>query len=179
MWGTQSQAMPLFVNDVNYSVGGVIINSTQLLVLALAIVIMLILMVFVNKTKLGMAMRAVALDQSTCGLMGVNVNFIIALTFAVGSMLGAVSGIMMSSYYGVVYPTMGDLVGTKGFAAVVLGGAGSIPGAVVGGLLIGVIECLAGSLISAQAKEMTAFLVLILVLLVKPSGLLGKDVVKE
>ncbi len=179
MWGTQSQAMPLFVKDVNYSVGGVIINSTQLLVLALAIVIMLILMVFVNKTKLGMAMRAVALDQSTCGLMGVNVNFIIALTFAVGSMLGAVSGIMMSSYYGVVYPTMGDLVGTKGFAAVVLGGAGSIPGAVVGGLLIGVIECLAGALISAQAKEMTAFLVLILVLLVKPSGLLGKDVVKE
>ena len=124
-------------------------------------------------------MRAVALDQPTCGLMGININAIISLVFALGSALGTLSAIMMASYYSSIYATMGSLIGTKGFCAVVLGGAGSIPGAMLGGVLIGLIESVAGAVFNAQVKEASSFIILILVLLLKPSGILGKDVSKE
>lgn len=179
IWGTRSLSMPSFVEKKTLSFGSFIINSMQLWILCIAIVIMLLLTLLINKTKIGMAMRAVALDQPTSSLMGINVDMTITLTFALGSALGAVSGIMMASYYGVIYSTLGSLIGTKGFAAVVLGGAGSIPGAMLGGLIIGIIESIAGALFNAQIKEAVAFIILILVLLFKPSGILGKDVTKE
>ena len=180
IWGTQSQSMPAMVkNNVTYTIGSVTFNTTQLLVTIIAFIIMFLLVLLVNKTKLGTSIRAVSQDRDTAELMGVNVNKTVSMTFVIGSALGAISAIMMASYYSVIYPTMGDIIGTKGFAAVVLGGAGSIPGAMIGGLAIGVIECLAGTIFSAQVREAAAFIVLIVVLLVNPSGLLGKEVVKE
>ncbi|MCR4607833.1 MAG: branched-chain amino acid ABC transporter permease [Oscillospiraceae bacterium] len=179
IWGTRSLSMPIFTNVKTFNIGSIIINSKQIWILVIATVIMVLLTLLINKTKLGMAMRAVALDQSTSALMGVNVNRTISATFAIGSALGAMSGIMMAAYYGVIYSTLGGLIGTKGFAAVVLGGAGSIPGAMLGGMLIGIIESIAGTVFNAQVKDAVAFVVLILVLLFKPSGILGKDVMKD
>lgn len=178
VWGTRSLPMPSAVNMKNYGIGSININTMQIFILVVTALVMAFLGILVNKTRIGTAMRAVSLDQKTSGLMGINVNMIISITFALGSAIGALSGILMASYYGSVYSTMGDLIGTKGFAAVVLGGAGSIPGAVIGGFLIGIIESLAGAILGSQAREISAFIVLVLVLLFKPSGLMGKDFTK-
>lgn len=180
IWGTQSQSMPsMIANNTIYNIGSVTFNTTQLIVTIIGFVVMALLALLVNKTKLGTSIRAVSQDRDTAELMGINVNKTVSMTFLIGSALAAMSAIMMASYYSTIYPSMGDLIGTKGFAAVVLGGAGSIPGAMIGGLAIGVIECLAGAIFSAQVREAAAFIVLIAVLLVKPSGILGKEVVKE
>ena len=179
IWGTRSLSMPSFVEDKSYNIGGSVINSVQIWTMGISFVIMLLLTILINKTKIGAAIRAVALDQSTCSLMGINVNATISLVFAIGSGLGALSGILMASYYSSIYSTMGSFIGTKGFAAVVLGGAGSMPGAMLGGILIGLIESFTGAIFNAQIKEAAPFVVLILVLLFKPSGILGKDVTKE
>ena len=180
IWGTQSQSMPsMIANNTIYNIGSVTFNTTQLIVTIIGFVVMALLALLVNKTKLGTSIRAVSQDRDTAELMGINVNKTVSMTFLIGSALAAMSAIMMASYYSTIYPSMGDLIGTKGFAAVVLGGAGSIPGAMIGGLAIGVIECLAGAIFSAQVREAAAFIVLIEVLLVKPSGILGKEVVKE
>jgi branched-chain amino acid transport system permease protein len=179
IWGTEPQRMSEFSDVSIFSIGGIIFNSTQIWILILAILMMIALQILLRKTRVGMAMRAVALDRNTAGLMGVNTNSIISFTFAVGSGLGAVSAIMMATYYGALYPTMGGVVGMKGFTAVVLGGPGSIPGAMVGGVAMGVIESLAGAVFNAQARDAVSFIVLIIVLMVKPSGLFGKELVKE
>ena len=180
IWGTQSQSMPAMIaNNTIYNIGSVTFNTTQLIVTVIGFVVMALLALLVNKTKLGTSIRAVSQDRDTAELMCINVNKTVSMTFLIGSALAAMSAIMMTSYYSTIYPSMGDLIGTKGFAAVVLGGAGSIPGAMIGGLAIGVIECLAGAIFSAQVREAAAFIVLIAVLLVKPSGILGKEVVKE
>ena len=179
IWSTRTLAMPSFVENKSYTIGGAVINTIQIWIVVVAVVIMILLTLLINKTKIGTAMRAVALDQPTCGLMGININAIISLVFALGSALGTLSAIMMASYYSSIYATMGSLIGTKGFCAVVLGGAGSIPGAMLGGVLIGLIESVAGAVFNAQVKEASSFIILILVLLLKPSGILGKDVSKE
>lgn len=169
IWGTQSQSMPAMIaNNTIYNIGSVTFNTTQLIVTVIGFVVMALLALLVNKTKLGTSIRAVSQDRDTAELMGINVNKTVSMTFLIGSALAAMSAIMMASYYSTIYPSMGDLIGTKGFAAVVLGGAGSIPGAMIGGLAIGVIECLAGAIFSAQVREAAAFIVLIAVLLVKP-----------
>lgn len=179
LFGTRSLSMPTFVENTSYRIGPAVVNSIQIWILGIGLVMMVLLTFIINKTKMGTAMRAVSLDQSTSALMGINVNRTISFTFAIGSALGAISGIMMASYYTVVYSTMGSLIGTKGFSAVVLGGAGSIPGAMLGGILIGLIESFAGTLFNANVREAASFVVLIFVLLFKPSGILGKDVTKE
>lgn len=179
VWGTAPHQMPSFGETQYWEFGDVIINSMQLWIFGLAVLIMVMLTIFLNKTKTGLAMRSIALDRDTAALMGINVDRTISGVFALGSGLGAVSAIMMALYYGALYSTMGSTIGTKGFAAVVLGGAGSIPGAMIGGLLLGLIESIAGTLLTAQMKDAVSALVLILVLVIKPSGILGKDVVKE
>lgn len=179
VWGTAPHQMPAIGETQYWEIGNVIINSMQLWIFSLAVLIMVLLTLFLNKTKAGLAMRSIALDRDTAALMGINVDRTISGVFALGSGLGAVSAIMMALYYGALYSTMGSTIGTKGFAAVVLGGAGSIPGAMIGGLLLGLIESIAGTLLTAQLKDAVSALVLILVLVIKPSGLLGKDVVKE
>ena len=142
----------------------------------LGVVIMLGLTAFTGKSKMGKAMRACSEDRGAAQLMGINVNATISMTFAIGSALAAIAGVLLCSYSPVLQPTTGSMPGIKAFTAAVFGGIGSIPGAFLGGLLLGVIEAMAQAYISTQLSNTILFAVLIVVLLVKPSGLLGKYV---
>ena len=140
------------------------------------IIIMIALTVFTGKTKVGKAMRAVSEDKGAAELMGINVNRTISMTFAIGSALAAIAGVLLCSSYPVLMPTTGSMPGIKAFTAAVFGGIGSIPGAMIGGLLLGVIEILGKAYVSTELGDAFVFAVLIVVLLVKPTGLLGKKV---
>lgn len=153
-----------------------IISGEAIVTIAACIVIMVGLILFVNKTKAGQAMQAVSEDRGAAQLMGINVNGTIALTFAIGSALAAVAGALMCSAYPSLTPYTGTMPGIKAFVAAVFGGIGSIPGAFVGGILIGIIETLGKAYISSQLSDAILFAILIVVLLVKPSGLLGKNI---
>ena len=157
------------------SVGSLKIKVSTIVTLLAATAIMVSLTLFVHKTKAGKAMLAVAEDRDAARLMGINVNAIITLTFAIGSALAAVAGVFYLLGSPAVYPTLGSMPGIKAFTAAVIGGIGSIPGAMVGGLLLGIIECICGA-VPALSKYTIAveFVLLIVILLVKPSGILGK-----
>ena len=135
-----------------------------------------VLTLFTNRSKAGTAMRAVSEDKGAAQLMGINVNTTISLTFAIGSGLAAIAGVLLCSAYPTLMPTTGSMPGIKAFTAAVFGGIGSIPGAFIGGILLGVIEIFAGAYISTQLSNAIVFAVLIIVLLVKPDGLLGKHI---
>ena len=152
------------------------ISYVALLTITACVVIMLGLTAFTGKSKMGKAMRACSEDRGAAQLMGINVNATISMTFAIGSALAAIAGVLLSSYSPVLQPTTGSMPGIKAFTAAVFGGIGSIPGAFLGGLLLGVIEAMAQAYISTQLSNTILFAVLIVVLLVKPSGLLGKYV---
>ena len=152
------------------------ISYVALLTVVACIVIMLALTTFTSKSKMGKAMRACSEDRGAAQLMGINVNRTISMTFAIGSALAAVAGVVLCSYSPVLKPTTGSMPGIKAFTAAVFGGIGSIPGAFLGGLLLGIIEAMAQAYISTQLSNAILFAVLIVVLLVKPSGLLGKYV---
>lgn len=158
------------------SLGGLVINVYTLVTLVVAIVIMVALTLFINKTRTGKAMLAVSEDRDAALLMGIDVNKIISVTFAVGAALAAIAGAFYILETRSVSPTLGSLPGIKAFTAAVFGGIGSIPGAFLGGLLLGIIEALAKAYISTQLANSIVFAVLIVVLLVKPAGLLGKIV---
>jgi branched-chain amino acid transport system permease protein len=148
-------------------------SKLELLILAISFLLMVGLTFFIQKTKIGKAMRAAAQDIDTASLMGINVNQIVAITFLIGSALGAAAGVMVGIYFRTVTPTMGLMPGLKGFVAAVLGGIGRIPGAMLGGLLLGVAEVMAAAYISSQYRDAAAFAILILVLFFKPAGLMG------
>ena len=152
------------------------ISYVALLTIVACVVIMLGLTTFTGKSKMGKAMRACSEDRGAAQLMGINVNATISMTFAIGSALAAIAGVLLCSYSPVLQPTTGSMPGIKAFTAAVFGGIGSIPGAFLGGLLLGVIEAMAQAYISTQLSNSILFAVLIVVLLVKPSGLLGKYV---
>ena len=152
------------------------ISYVALLTVAACLVIMFALTTFINKGKMGKAMRAVSEDKGAAQLMGINVNATISMTFAIGSALAAIAGVLLCSYSPVLQPTTGSMPGIKAFTAAVFGGIGSVPGAFLGGLLLGIIESLAQAYISTQLSNTIMFAVLIVVLLVKPAGLLGKYV---
>ena len=156
--------------------GRLIITGEALVTVAACVVIMIGLTLFTNKTKTGKAMRAVAEDRNAAELMGISVNRTIAITFAIGSALAAVAGVLFCSTYPVLNPTVGSIPGIKAFTAAVLGGIGSIPGTLVGGLLLGIIEIFGRAYISQELSNAIVFAVLIIILLVKPNGLLGKKV---
>ncbi len=152
------------------------ISYIALLTVATCLVIMAALTTFINKSKLGKAMRACSEDKGAAQLMGINVNGTISMTFAIGSALAAIAGVLLCSYSPLLQPTTGSMPGIKAFTAAVFGGIGSVPGAFLGGLLLGIIESLAQAYISTQLSNTIMFAVLIVVLLVKPAGLLGKYV---
>jgi len=152
------------------------ISFVTIVTIATCVVIMLALTWFTGRTKMGKAMRACSEDKGAAQLMGINVDATISMTFAIGSGLAAVAGVLLCSAYPTLVPTTGSMPGIKAFTAAVFGGIGSIPGALLGGLLLGLIEILAKAYISTQLSDAVVFAVLIVVLLVKPAGLLGKQV---
>jgi branched-chain amino acid transport system permease protein len=156
--------------------GDLIITSTAIVTIICCVIIMIVLNLFINKTKPGQAMLAVSEDKGAAQLMGINVNGTIALTFAIGSGLAAIAGVLLCSAYPSLTPYTGSMPGIKAFTAAVFGGIGSIPGAMVGGILLGVIEILGKAYVSSQLSDAIVFAVLIVILLVKPTGLFGKKI---
>jgi branched-chain amino acid transport system permease protein len=165
----------IFTADV-YNIGPLIINSQQILILAVSVGLMVILTYVVQHTKLGKAMRAVSYDNDAAMLMGINVNTVISFTFGVGSALAGAAGVLVGVYYNSIDPLMGIMPGLKAFIAAVLGGIGIIPGAMAGGVILGVIEALVSGFISSTFRDAAAFGILIIILLFKPSGLFGSNV---
>jgi branched-chain amino acid transport system permease protein len=160
---------------INIDLGGSLsISNIQLIVIFLSALLMLALNLLVNYTKRGKAMRAVSFDQGAASLMGISVNGIIAFTFALGSVLAAAGGVLYASAYPQVNPLMGMMPGLKAFVAAVLGGIGSIPGAMLGGFILGIAETLTKGFISSQYSDAISFSILIIVLLIKPTGILGR-----
>ena len=176
IFGSQQKAYPSLIELSSFTIGGVTVDGISVLTLLMTALIMVVLSFFINKTKLGKAMRAVSEDKAAAQLMGINVNRTISMTFAIGSALAAIAGVLLCSYSPVLQPTTGAMPGIKAFDAAVFGGIGSIPGAFVGGILIGIIEAMAQAYISTSLANSIVFGVLIIVLLVKPAGLLGKYV---
>jgi branched-chain amino acid transport system permease protein len=172
----QPRTFPALLPTGIYNIGGVVINSYQIIILTVSLVLMMILTYIVNRTKIGKAMRAVSFDTDTARLMGIDVDRIISFTFAIGSALAAAAGVLVGIYYNSIDPLMGIMPGLKAFVAAVLGGIGIIPGAMLGGVLMGVIEAMVSGFISSTFRDAAAFAILILILLFKPSGLLGKNV---
>ncbi|MCW3490117.1 branched-chain amino acid ABC transporter permease [Dethiobacter alkaliphilus] len=175
-WGPQSQGFPRPFEPSQIMVAGVRISSLQIYILVISLVLMVALHFLITKTKIGKAMRATAQDKETAALMGINVNRVISFTFAIGSALGAAAGVMVGIYFNSVSPMMGLLPGLKGFVAAVLGGIGNIPGAMLGGVILGVAETMGVAYGDSRYRDAIAFAILIIVLLFKPSGLLGKQV---
>ncbi|MDU3162033.1 MAG: branched-chain amino acid ABC transporter permease, partial [Bifidobacterium animalis] len=165
----------IFTADV-YNLGPLVINSQQILILVVSVVLMVILTYVVQYTKLGKAMRAVSFDNDAAMLMGINVNTVISFTFGVGSALAGAAGVLVGVYYNSIDPLMGIMPGLKAFIAAVLGGIGILPGAMAGGIILGVIEALVSGFISSTFRDAAAFGILIIILLFKPSGIFGSNV---
>ena len=177
IWGANPKSYPPVVSGtLKLFDGQLSISYVSIITVAACIAIMLALTFFTSKTKMGKAMRACSEDKGAAQLMGINVNRTISLTFAIGSALAAIAGVLLCSSYPTLMPTTGSMPGIKAFTAAVFGGIGSIPGAFLGGLLLGIIESLAKAYISTQLSNSIVFGVLIVVLLVRPAGLLGKYV---
>jgi len=177
IWGPETQALPYSLLDqLDYGeiqIGGVYISYLQMTVLGVTVALMAMLYVLINKTKLGMVIRATAQDYEAAYAMGVGVNGIFMVAFAIGSMLGGVAGVLIGVYYNLFYPTMGGLYGLKAFSASVAGGLTSLPGAVVAGLLIGVVETFSVEFGASNFRHIFSFLFMILILLFRPGGLFG------
>lgn len=173
---TKSFTSVIPMEPIKLADGQISISGETLVTIVVSIIIMIILMFFINKTKLGQAMLAVSEDKGAAQLMGINVNATIALTFAIGSALAAIAGVLLCSAYPSLTPYTGSMPGIKAFVAAVFGGIGSIPGAFIGGILLGIIEIFGKAYISSQLADAIVFAVLIIVLLVKPTGLIGKNI---
>ena len=176
MFGTQSRRFPYPFDDTPIVIAGLSITPHQILTIAVSIIMMIVLTSFVNRTRMGKAMRATSLDQPTSELMGIDVNRVISMTFAIGSALAAVGGILASFDFR-VYASMGTMTGLKAFVAAVIGGIGNIQGAMLGGIILGILESVGAPLlgIPSALRDTIAFATLIIILLVKPDGIFGKN----
>lgn len=172
--GATDKVFPSVFGNEGLHFFSVSITYIQIAIITVSAIIMLLLHYFVRKTKTGKAMRAVAQDKTMASLLGINIDAVISITFIIGSGLAAVAGVMVAMYYGLVNYSIGYTAGIKAFTAAVLGGIGSIPGAMFGGVLLGLIESMGASYISSEYKDAYAFIILIIILLVKPEGLFGK-----
>ena len=177
IWGANPKAYaPIISGAVKLFEGQLSISYVSILTVVMCLVIMVALTLFTGKTRMGKAMRACSEDKAAAQLMGINVNRTISLTFAIGSALAAIAGVLLCSTYPVLMPTTGSMPGIKAFTAAVFGGIGSIPGALLGGVQLGIIEILGKAYVSTELGDALVFGVLIIVLLVKPTGLLGKKI---
>ncbi len=179
MKGPQPVGFPNVVSNTFYTVGPLKVAAVQLIILIVAAVLMIALQLIIKRTKIGKAMRATSEDYDTASLMGVNVNRVISFTFAIGAALAAAGGVLVGMYFNSVFPLMGVMAGLKAFCAAVVGGIGSIPGAVIGGLFLGVAEVFGVALGLGTYKDAIAFGLLIMVLLIKPTGILGQPIQKK
>ncbi|GAB7126721.1 branched-chain amino acid ABC transporter permease [Silvimonas sp. JCM 19000] len=187
IWGRSYRPFPNILPQTVHNFYGAAITDLQVAIIILAIVLMGALFYMIERTRLGRAMRATAQNPEVAGLMGVNINSVISMTFVTGSALGAVAGVMVAANYDQAHPYMGFLIGLKAFTAAVLGGIGNLQGAVLGGITLGIIESLGsgylgdltGGFLGSNYKDIFAFLVLILVLVFRPSGLLGERVAER
>lgn len=176
VFGAGAKAMPSFMPDKAVTIGGVNISYTTLITLIVSAAAMVGLTLLVKRTKMGKAMRAVSEDMGAAQLMGINVNRTVSFTFAVGSALAGIAAVLYCSAYPQATPTMGSMLGLKAFVAAVLGGIGSLPGAMIGGLVIGLTEALVSTAGLSVWKDGVVFAILILVLLIKPTGIMGKEI---
>ncbi|QLA15596.1 branched-chain amino acid ABC transporter permease [Desulfolutivibrio sulfoxidireducens] len=184
IWGSRplpfvKQALPAFFKNTALSFGDVNISWMQMAIYIAAVAMMISLNLVITRTRIGTAMRALAQNRVCASLMGINVNRVISFTFALGSGLGAMAGIMVSMFYNTMYPTMGYNAGVKAFAAAVLGGIGSVPGAMFGGIVLGIAETLGAGYVSSPYRDGVAYAVMILVIILRPSGLLGRAVTEK
>ena len=178
LWTSNPKVFPSAVGKGSIKFFGdkLSISVTAIVTVVICVVIMIALTLFINKTKLGKAMRACSEDRGAAQLMGINVNATISITFAIGAALAAVAGVLLCSAYPTLTPTTGAMPGIKAFTAAVFGGIGSVPGAMLGGILLGIIEIFGKAYISTQLSDAIVFAVLIIVLVVKPTGLLGRKI---
>ena len=182
VWSRNPLAFPQIMPAINFDIGGATITAVQIGIIVLSLAMMAGLSLMVYRTKLGTAMRATSQRADVAGLMGIDANRVIALTFAIGAGLAAVAGVMIGSYYGIAHYSMGSLLGLKAFCAAVLGGIGNLPGAMLGGIVLGLVEALGAGYIGdftnnwfgSNYQDVFAFIVLILVLVFRPLGLMGE-----
>lgn len=178
-FGSQKRQFPALFPSKTIQFLGIDIQYTQLGMFAVSLILMLLLVTLVNKTNIGLAMRASQQNIKAAQLMGINVNFIISFTFFLGGVSAAIAGSLVSSYYSMAYPNMGYMAGLKAFAAAVLGGIGSLQGSLVGGLLVGLSESFAATYLGSEYRDSMAFIILIIVLIIRPNGLFGKKGVEK
>ncbi len=184
IWGSQiksypREVLPAIFSKAAFSLGDVFISWIQVFILSVTVIAMFMLHIIIHKTKVGTAMRAVSQDKTTAALMGIAVNRVISFTFAIGSAMGAMAGIMVGLYYNAIFPHMGYMAGVKAFAAAVLGGIGSVPGAMLGGGVLGIAEVLGAGYLSSEYRDGISYAVMILVILFKPAGLIGKPLTEK
>lgn len=175
-FGSETKAFPNVLELGSFTIGNTVVSWVQIIIFVLSLLLMGVMSIVVYRTKMGRAMRATSQNADAAKLMGINVNMIVAFTFFVGSLLASVAGTMYGMYYEAIDPLIGSVMSMKTFACVVLGGVGELPGAMIGGLLIGVVEAIGASYISSGYRDAIAFAILILVLILRPQGLLGKKV---
>ncbi|HLQ40324.1 MAG TPA: branched-chain amino acid ABC transporter permease [Tetragenococcus sp.] len=175
-FSADSRPFPQSILRKSYSLGFINVSNVQLLILLVSVTLMILLQLIIKTTKMGKAMRAVSVDSDAAQLMGINVNRTISFTFALGSAMAAAGGVLIGLYYNSIDPMMGFTPGIKSFVAAVLGGIGSIPGAALGGFAIGMVETLATALGFSDFKDALVYIVLIIILLAKPAGILGKNI---
>lgn len=184
IWGGQIRSYPrdllpaaFFRNAI--TLGDITLSWLQIFILSVTVVFMYVLHLIIHKTQVGTAMRAISQDKVTAALMGINVNRVISFTFAIGSGLGATAGILVGLYYNAIFPYMGYTAGIKAFAAAVLGGIGSVPGAMLGGVVLGVAEVFGAGYLSSEYRDGISYAVMIMVILFKPSGLIGQRIAEK
>ncbi len=177
--GSEKRNFNNIFGEGSVKLGNTVLTHTQIMMCLVSFALMLILMFIVYKTKIGLGMRATQQNSKAAAMMGINVDFVIAFTFFLAGVCATIAGALVGGYYQIVYPNMGFMAGLKAFAAAVLGGIGSLPGALLGGLIVGVSESMAATFFGSTYRDAIAFVILIIVLIVKPNGLFGREGIKK